>query len=709
MFPTNMRAALAALLLTALVPAPAAGAPEEGLLFPWQVTDARLAAPGSRLTREGFVRKNGDLGPLTGAVGRISTGGTGFFVSGRGLVLTNYHVVESFLACADRPGQPPVAEGFLAASPEREIPLPGLEMELVTGMEDVTDRIRGTFRSDLGPAARRGRENEAIARLVREAARGDEEECRVTSLDGRRRFVLTRFVRLTDLRLVWLPPARLARFGGDAANWRMPRWAADAALLRAWAPPPGRPAAPAPAPAPWTPPFHLPLTLHGVRAGDFQVVAGFPGATFRRHSSADAASLVRDILPARIALLEDLVETLSRLAADGLPAAGARRTAAANLLAYAQGLRDGLSHSVLLQPYTSGKTDRSTPPALARALRHQEELLAGLAAGAQRDRLLGLLTWASDLVRAAEAVRRAHAESDRPDERRPPEYRREARAALAGRLGSRCDSLPATAQPAVLAVFFRHLRDLPGDALPATLRKVLAEEEDGAAAARLAGGSRLLDPSYRLALLEGTAYAAARRNDPLLAFWTAVEKEWTALRRQENPRQLELEWWRQDIADALRIAGKGALPDADGTLRVSSGVVRALEDGPDRGLWRTILPAPGAAPGRPPEGYPDDVARRAREEGFAPFGEPGGLFPVNYVCDADLSGGNSGSPVLDGQGRVTGVVFDALYDAIASDWRYDARASRALCVDVRHILFLVRSAGGEGLLAELGALPTKTE
>ncbi|MBP7866684.1 MAG: S46 family peptidase [Acidobacteria bacterium] len=712
------RVALFGILAAGVACVPAA----EGLWLPWQVTADALSAKGCRLEPADFFA-DGAPGRLCRAVGRTSTGGTGAFVSPGGLVLTNYHVIQSLLPCLEAAGGFSAAQGFLAGSPGEELPLPGLEIELTTGIEDVTDRVRGVFRAGLTPDRLREREQEALGRLVRECRAREGEECRVVPGGEHRTWYRVTVQRLSDVRLVYAPPRSVADLGGEEDNWRMPRFAADFALVRAWGDPRGRPAPHGPANVPWPSADFLPLSPRGVGPGDFQAVIGYPGVTSRARTSADAEFALRRTLPLRVALFREMLEALGQAEAspETRERLAGRARQVANLLDQARGLLEGMQSRDLPARLRARENRQALgegvdgPVALRRLLDAQSRLLERLAGAAERDLLLGFLVWSCDAFRAADTLNRYHHERDLPDEARSPDFRAGALKALAGRLKSPCWGMSPEADRQLLSLFIRRLARLPEPCRPPAVLRALEEVKPGAGEAAadtlaevLIDGSRLLDPAERARLMDPGYYRSRQDRDPLLRFHRALRRDIGPMLSRERPYRDELSRLRERALDVGRDGGARSAPDANGTVRVSLGRVRALEAGKAAGTWNTTL---AGALARDDGAYPGPLPGRlrdlARQRDLAPWADPAtGEVPVNYVCDADLSAGNSGSPVLDGEGRLVGLVFDGLYEAIASDWLHDDAASRAVCVDARYILFLLdRLAGAETLLRELLPAP----
>lgn len=706
---------------TVLVPAATLGTATaaEGLWFPWQLTPEKLPAQECRLNPPAFF-ENGAPGRLCRAVCRTSTGGSGALVSPRGLVLTNYHVVQGLLPCLELVRAFSPEQGFTAFSPEEEIPLPGLELEFTTGMEDVSDRVRGQFRAGLTPDRLRQREKETLARLVRECRPRDGEECRIVAGEDHRTWYRLTVKRLSDVRLVYVPPRSIADLGGESDNWRMPRFAADVALVRAWTAPGDRPAPFGPANVPWPSREFLRVSRRGVGPGDFQVVIGYPGVTFRNQTSADAFFAFRKGVPRRIALFGGMLETLETVAGrspeESVRLSGRARQVS-NLALQSQGLlesmtaRDTPARMLARERRLALREGVEGPAALQRRLDAQSRLLERLDGALERDLLLSYLIWSCEGMKAAETLNRYHRERDLPDESRSPDFRAGAIRSLAGRVKNPCGGLSPEADKRLLSLFIRRLSLLPEPCRPGSVRQALEETSPGAGEAaadaladRLVSGTRLLDPAERVRLMDPGYFRSRQDQDPLLRFHRALLRDLGPMQARERPYRDELFRLRERVLDLGREDAPNPAFDANGTLRVSLGRVRALETGRWAGTWRTTLAGAVARDdGKSPGPLPGRLRELEQRRDYGPWADPhSGELPVNYTCDADLSAGNSGSPVLDGDGNLVGLLFDGLYEGIGSDWLYDDPVARAVCVDIRYVLFLLdRLAGARDLLREL--------
>lgn len=636
---------------------------------------------------------------------RLEGGCTGSLVSPQGLILTNQHCV---MACIGQlsGGRPDIAaEGFFAASRITEERCAAEQVSVLIGTEDITAEVHEAAghdgHDDDGDDAAAGERRKALlTRLersceARHAQGAGRHVCEAVRLHGGGQYFLYHYRRYDDVRLVFAPEQAVAFFGGDFDNFEFPRWNLDFALLRIYTE--GRPAAT---------PGHLHWRAAGAAAGEVVFVAGHPGST-RRQSTVAQLRFERDpVLTHWLARAAELRGRYLQFATLGEESA---RIVQEPLFMLENAFKVRRRHlEVLLD----------------------EEMLASHAAGEQRLRNAlrtdpGLQSCGSafeDIERALDAYRGFHDRQQFLD----------AGAALQGELGSAARLLVRSALEREKPAGQRH-RDFTDGALvllrqqllaPApvypdlevlrltfsleklveflgvdepVVKTALAGATPRQLAARLVRETRLADPGFRARFWDGGRPALEATADPLIALALRLEPAAAEVRRRfEQEVEPVLERAQACLARArFALGGTAVYPDATFTLRLGFGTVRGWrEGGREVAPFTTIAGLYARASDAPPFALPPRwIAARGRIAGDT---------LLNFVTDHDITGGNSGSPVLDAGGRLVGLMFDGNTHSIGGQFWFDAARNRAVAVHPAAMLLALREVyGATALLQEM--------
>src|SRR5688572_7126659 len=309
---STMRHRLLALSLAPLLTLAGVTHADEGMWMPSQLPDI-----ARQLKAAGFKGRPRDLAELArppmNAVVKVG-GASGAFVSGDGLVLTNHHVAFGVIQYNAKPERDLISDGYIAADRGAELPAnPDYRVLVTTGFDRITDRILAGARGKQGRAyydAVDAATKAAVAECEREAGY----RCSVANMDYGTDFYLIRQLELRDIRLVYAPPDAIGNYGDEIDNFMWPRHSGDFTLLRAYVGKDGKPADYAADNVPYAPPAHLQVSTRHVRDGDFAMLAGYPGVTFRHRMASEFANQVDWQLPSRIALYDGIVDTIEAAA-----------------------------------------------------------------------------------------------------------------------------------------------------------------------------------------------------------------------------------------------------------------------------------------------------------------------------------------------------------------------------------------------------------
>lgn len=629
---------------------------------------------------------------------RFNSGGSGSFVSADGLVMTNHHVGLGALQKLSKKNKDYVKDGFYAKSLDEEFKAVDEELNVLMEIEDVTGKVKSAVTKEMKPEeafeARRG----AIAKIEAESLKATGMRSDVVTLYQGGQYHLYRYKRYTDVRLVFAPEQQIAFFGGDPDNFAFPRYDLDVCFFRVYED--GKPA---------KVPHYLKWSKDGVKDGDLTFVSGHPGHTDRLNTVADL-EYQRDVrYPFALQRLNRLEVMLSvysgrsaeneRKAKDLIFGVANSRKAYYYGLAGLQdaavmtkkkkqekALRDALTKSPDLKPLSSAWDTI----AKIQTLRAQNAKRFNLLEGGQGFNSL-LFGYARTVVRAAE-------ELPKPNEKRLQEFGESGQASLKQKLYSK-RPIYSDFEIIKLGDSLGWLTEQLGAKDP-LVQKILAGKSAQVRAAEIIVGTQLADVKVREDLYNGGAKAVNASKDPMILLAKLVDADARKVRKTlENGYGEPNEQAYDKVAQAkFAIEGTSTYPDATFTLRLSFGPVKGyVEDGkkiPFQTTYEGLYQRNADEKNRFPYDLPENWLKRKDKLNLKT--------PFNFVCTADIIGGNSGSPVLDKELEVVGLVFDGNIESLPGDYIYLPERNRAVAVDIRGIVeSLDKVYGMQGLVNEL--------
>ena len=724
---TPLRTLALAVTLVAAVPLAA----DEGMWMPQQIP--ALAQKLRAIGFEGDPQAFADLtGQPMGAI--VSLGNcTASFVSPDGLIATNHHCVTGSLQYNSTPQRNLLLDGFLAKTREDEVSNgPGSKVWVTVSVKDVTDEIAGKISPTLDDRQR----YQLVERRIKDRTGACEAgglRCRVASFfEGLQYFEIAQ-LEISDVRLVYAPAVGIGNFGGEADNWRWPRHTGDWSFYRAYVGADGKPAPYARGNLPYKPRRWLELQPAGVKEGELVFVTGYPGRTQRLTTHAEAKEAVEWTFPRTIRTYQEQIDILEALARQD-PAlrikATARLRGLNNTLTNRKGMLEGFVSGGLLAQKEAREKSLAAWIA-ADPARHKEfgdvfPALAALQAGAEktrvRDAVLGQLFATSAMLGAAHNAHLLSIEKAKKlDVEREPGYQQRDWSRIREAQEQAQRSLDPRLDRALLGYWMRHAAALPADQHIEGLDRIAGltpgmaqPDSDKAIDAYLdllLAGTKLADKDVRLGLLDSSTAQIAATKDSFVDLALALDPLFQQNREAAKRRMGAASRVRPRYAKAL-VAEAGGLvsPDANSTLRVTYGQVKARQSARDGVDWRAFTTLAGIEQKHTGEGEfdaPDAqlAAIRALRAGkTSRFVVPElGDVPVDFLSTVDTTGGNSGSPTLNGKGEFVGLLFDGTYDTVASDYVFDPVRTRSIHADVRYLLWTMSDVDGAAhLVREMG-------
>ena len=726
---------IAALLLVALaVQAPRGARGDEGQWPPDRLD--RLDWDG--LVKRGLKLEAGEIWNPGGealAMAVVRLGGcSASFVSGTGLLLTNHHCAYRAIQQNSSADDNLLEDGFLARHWSEEREATGYRAQVLRRMTDVTDRVAAAIPEEVGDRSRFLAIERAAKEIVRECEERPATRCRVGKEFGGLRYVLLESLELKDVRLVYAPPASVGEFGGEVDNWMWPRHTGDFALMRAYVAADGSSALPDGDNVPYEPARHLAVSTRGVRPGDLVLLMGYPGRTSRYLPAVAIENQVTFYYPRREVSLSEwmaLLEEAGARSADAGLAVASTRKSLANRLKNTRGMQEGLARMGLLDAKRAEEVELSgwieADPARQAEFGH---VLADIDAiyrsderAREKELLLATLERASKTFGFARTLLENARERPKPDLERRAGYQERDQERLLLSLERAQKDLDLPAERSVTAYFLRRALTLPEGQRIAALDDRLrggGSEESGPPpggpdpverlAAQLYAGTRLTSLEERRRVFGAGRGDLERSDDTMLALALELEPEYDAMRERREARSGALSRLQPLYARLLQQRRGRVYPDANGTLRISVATVRGYS--PRDAVWmdpQTTLSglldkesgvAPFASPARVLEAARDIDPGRWRQAGLADV-------PICFLSDADTTGGNSGSPVVNGRGELVGINFDRVFENIAGDYGYSRERSRNISVDVRYLLWMLEKVERAWpILREMGIEPS---
>ncbi|TWT17875.1 S46 family peptidase [Luteimonas marina] len=720
-----MRLPSSSLALALLAVLPAAHA-AEGMWVPQQLPEiaAPLKKAGLKLAPEQLADLTGD--PL-GAV--VSLGGcTASFVSPQGLVVTNHHCAYGAIQLNSTPENNLMRDGFNAATPADEITAgPNARIYALDAITDVTERVRAAIDAAADPLARTLALDAVEKQLVAECEAEPGYRCRLYSFLGGNSYRLFRNLEIRDVRLAYAPPGSVGNYGGEVDNWMWPRHTGDFAFYRAYVGRDGKPAAYSADNVPFQPKHWLKIADRPLQPGDFVMVAGYPGRTSRYALAGEFDETEQWTYPTTVRhykALTALVDARGKADPDIEVKYASTVRGWENVTKNYDGQLTGFART------KASESKRAEEAAVLDWLRGKGD--DGAAAIAAHERLVALndaerATRERDLVvrmfngtgaiSAATTLYRLAIERGKPDAEREQGYQERDLPTIEGGLRQMERRYVPAMDRELQRYWLGEYAKLPqAQRLPA-IDKWLGGDDAAAIDRALdkLGKTTIGETEPRMAWLAADRKAFESSKDPVIRYAVAIMPTLLQLEQEGKTRAGERlaarATYLQAVADYRRDQGGFVYPDANSSLRITFGNVKPYTklDGsaqqPFTRLEEVVAKATGEAPFDAPQALLDAVAAK-RYGGLAD--RKLRTVPVNFLSDLDVTGGNSGSPVLDANGRLVGLLFDMNWEAVVSNWVFDADMTRTISVDQRYMRWIMQEVyPAPQLLQELGVAPKR--
>jgi hypothetical protein len=716
-----------ALLVVSLLISPLSSLADEGMWLPDSISKLPLA----EMKKRGFELKPEDIYSLTkpslkDAIVQISIGGTGSFVSPEGLILTNHHVAFAAITRASTSEKDYINNGFLAKSRAEEIPAQGYFIKITQDFKDVTAEVLSAVKPEMSFEARL----RAISLKQEEIGKANSREkegidAQVVEASGGYQYFLYTYLKLRDVRLVYAPPKSIGYYGGDPDNFEWPRHCGDFAFLRAYVGPDGNPAGFNKANAPFKPKKFLPINATGIKEGDFSMVMGYPGSTFRLRESYSVEYRQNIQLPDQIASLRQQIDTLTKVSEKDpqLKIRFADRIfSLSNALKAFEGAVAGLKRMDLVARKRVEESDmkkwvganQAAKAKYGETLPQLESLYLELTANSLKQNALNGLLNSGNLIEALEFAYERALSRDLPANERALRFSDQALPMVTEQLSSEWEERESEAESKLMVAALARMAELPTDRKIQAVDKLFEgksgkERRDAEAefASKTIEGSKFKSFDEVKKLFTASAADLRAIDDPAMKLVIAVVDENSPLAKKQTQILNTIAKVRPQYVAAIQefrqAANRGLpyYPDANFTLRFTYGDVRGYKprDAVTYDYQTSLAGVIAKDTGEDPFNVPEKLKELFRKKDFDGYADPRlNDVPVNFLTTTDITGGNSGSPMMNGRGEITGLAFDGNYEGLGGDYAYDISSNRTIAVDIRFVLFLTEKFGGAGHL-----------
>jgi len=689
---------------------------QEGMWLLNQIDDLNLQEKGLQIATSEIY--NPDAPSLYNAIVQLG-GGTASFVSDQGLLITNHHVAYGALQRAASAENDYITDGFLAKTKEEEIEASGYQARLLIEMRDVTDEIVKAGKGIEDNVERDKKVNEKIMKMTDGIEKkGDDLEARVVEMFNGKQYILFTYKVFKDVRIVYAPPSSIGNYGGDIDNWMWPRHTGDFSFLRVYATPEGNGAEFSKDNVPYKPKVWLKVAQSDLKDGDFTFIMGYPGFTTRYRTSNSAAWNLKYNYPFSIETFGNIIEMLDEMTEDdpeGKIKVASLKKGLANTMKNYQGKVDGMVNTNYVEEkkefekeftkWVNADPERKAKYGdILKNIRAEYEVIEKTK---DRDNLLGYFQGlAGTELGIASYAYYVATEMDKPKKERAPGVNEAAIEDIKNGLMFQYANLYIPADKEMLIMALEMADELPADQRIDALNYILENKDMSI--------EEWVNWAYETSELDNLDYAKSlfgmsvaeidALNDPFITMWAAVNPLVEAYGEVYEQFAANVTDLRKDYIDAL-YEWKGAemYPDANSTMRFTSGPVKGYS--PEDAVWYEPFTSLEGVIAKDknvePFDAPDKLVKLYLQRDFGPWIDPElNDVPVAFLHQCDITGGNSGSPVMNAKGEIIGVAFDGNYEAMISDWQYDFDMQRTISVDIRYVMFITDKFADAGFILE---------
>jgi hypothetical protein len=693
---------------------------DEGMWLPsliHKLNIREMQQMGCRLTADEIYNIN--HASLKDAIVALDHGScTAEIISAEGLLLTNHHCGFGDIQEHSTVENDYLKEGFWAKNHEEELPNPGKTVSFLIRVEDVTDRVLSTLSDTMNYQERNMQIRKISNEISEEATKDTHYEGRVQSLYNDNQYYLFVYETYKDVRLVGCPPKSIGKFGGDTDNWMWPRHTGDFCLFRVYTGPDGKPAEYSEENIPLQPRHFLPVSIKGVGKGDFAMILGYPGSTNRYKTSTGVEYTMKVTNPIRVEVRKeklDIINDYMRTSPAARIQYSAKYAGSSNYYKYSIGQNKGLKNLHVVEKkkaleneftnWVNENTQRKEK--YGEALPMIQEGYGDLSDDIAREYMMEALIRGPEIFMVARQLSTLERFLQNPDKENSP---------LEGITGSLKNNLdrffkdyhPETDQKIVAALTERYHENVAPEYHPSFFKKIEKRYKGDFEkfAEKMFSKTILDDPSEMEEFLADPKLRTLKKDEVFQAaksIFTTYEK--VATQALESQPLLE-EGRRLFVAGLMEMEEDRIFyPDANSTMRLTYGQV--LDYVPRDGvLYNHYTTIRGylekEIPGDDEFHVPSKMKELILEEDYGRYADEDGTIHTCFLTNNDITGGNSGSPVMNANGELIGIAFDGNWEAMSGDLAFEPELQRCISVDIRFVLWIIdKYAGASHLIDEM--------
>lgn len=652
----------------------------------------------------------------------VSIGGcTAEMISPEGLMLTNHHCAFNDIQQHSSVEHDYLRDGFWAKTKSEELPNPMKMARFLIRVEDVTDKVLGTVKEEMTFSERQKAVAQEIANVEKEAIGDTHYNAQVVSFFESNRYYLFVYETFRDVRLVGAPPQSLGKFGGETDNWVWPRHTCDFAIYRVYSSPDGKPASYSKNNIPLKPKYFFPVSIKGIREGDYAMIMGYPGRTKRYRTSTEVQYTLDVTNKVRIDVREKKLDIIKKYMATSQKARiqyASKYAGSSNYYKYSIGQNRGLvnldvvnrkkAEEELFSNWVAASPERNAR--YGKALGLINSAYDGLKDEIAQEYLNEALIGGAEIFIFAYRARALYNLLEKPEEN-------------SERIAQICENIsfglenfykdydPATDQKLAATLMKLYADRVRPEYYPDFFRTVLGKYKGdfGKFASRIYAGSVFPSRERMEAFLKNPSRKVLEK-DMLFNASGDIFNLMRKLGQETEQKSLQLEEGRH-----LYLAGLMEMypdrvfyPDANSTMRITYGNVGGYSPG-DGIYYKHFTTINGylekGIPGDTDFDIPERFKELIRASDFGRYADENGELGTCFISNNDITGGNSGSPVLNSKGELTGIAFDGNWEAMSGDIAFENGLQRTINVDIRFVLWVVdKYAGATHLLDEMTIL-----
>ncbi len=701
------------LLLSVLLVSSSLAKADEGMwLLPLlqKYNIATMQSMGLELSAEDLYSINNTS--LKDAIVIFGGGCTGEIISDKGLILTNHHCGYGAIQSHSSTEHDYLKDGFWAMSMDEEIPTPGLSVTFLARIEDVTDKVTKSVKSKMTEEERSKEIEEAAKEIEKEATEGNHYMATVRSYYGGNKYYLLVYERFTDVRMVGAPPSSIGKFGADTDNWMWPRHTGDFSMFRVYADKDNKPADYSPDNVPYKPKHHLPISLKGIEKGDFAMIMGYPGGTTRYMTSWEVDEAIK-ITNAQRSFIRGIRQEIileDMLASDEVRIKYASKySGSTNYWKFSIGQNQALKRLKVSntklenqEAFTNWVNDKRK-----RTKEYGEALdLIKTSIEEREDYMYASMYLSETMLRGTEIISLASRASNLLEMLKKEDseglengINRLKRSAK----GFYKDYNAPTDRKVAKAMFKLYADKVKEEFHPSVFSSIDNFEQY---IDNMFDNSIFADSTKLWSFLENPT-AEKLENDPAFVAAQSIRGVagviWSKL---GEINQRFSKGHRLYVGGIMEMNdGQPMYPDANFTMRLTYGQVQDYYPR-DAVHYDYITTLEGVMEKEDPDNWefvvPEKLKELYKAKDYGRYALDNGKLPVAFITNNDITGGNSGSPVINGKGELIGCAFDGNWEAMSGDITFEPELQRCIGVDIRYVLFVVdKYAGATRLIDEM--------